>query len=340
MKFKYYIGALFIFVILIGLYVYSLSGESYTYHIPFSNRFITLPMAIWFIVPVLLFFIVVLLLEVSGKYRLWRKRTKYKNDYKLILQQIENQLLGKSESLTQPTMNRYKALSILLRNLTFDIKEGIPAKSGDGRLDDLIESLGDLKRGKYVNLKRFAPNENSPFIKQNILNQIHCDEKFASEVLKKGSYSQEYKQEAFKKLLSSQNGVEGLQKYVGEVKFNKDLANEVLGMCYAKKLDFDNNEIAKLCLEVGFTKEDYLHLAQKMKECYEPSSWMSLFETLANQDEHAETAYFYVLLELEMNDEVRERLNAHPKNELLKVRAYMDLKDSGKKYPLELFLLD
>ena len=340
MKFKYYIGALFVFVVIIGLYVYSLSGVSYTYQIPFTATTITLPVAIWYIVPVLLFFIVVLLLEVSGKYRMWRKRTKYKNDYSLILQQIENQLLDKDESLKQPTMNRYKALSILLGNLTFDIKDGVPTKSGNARLDELIESLGDLKRGEYVNLKKYAPNSKSHFIKQNILNQIHSDEKFASEVLKKSSYSLEYKQEAFKKLLTSETQNETLRKYVSEVKFSKDLANEVLGMCYAKKLEFDNDEIARLCLEVGFTKEDYLRLAQRMKECYEPSSWMSLFETLANQDEHAETAYFYVLLELEMNDEVRERLNAHPKNELLKVRAYMDLKDSGKKYPLELFLLD
>ena len=118
------------------------------------------------------------------------------------------------------------------------------------------------------------------------------------------------------------------------------MANKVLGMCYAQKMDFSDEEVAKLCAEVGYNKEDYLALAQKTKECYEPSSWVRLFEFLANKDENAELAYFYVLLELEMIDEAKERLNSHPQNELLKIRAYLDLKNLGKNYPLELFLLD
>ena len=101
-----------------------------------------------------------------------------------------------------------------------------------------------------------------------------------------------------------------------------------------------DEEVAKLCAEVGYNKEDYLALAQKTKECYEPSSWVRLFEFLANKDENAELAYFYVLLELEMIDEAKERLNSHPQNELLKIRAYLDLKNLGKNYPLELFLQD
>lgn len=124
MKFKYYIGALFVFIVLLGLYVYSLSGASFTFMIPFSTHSITLPVAIWFVVPVIVFFIIVIFLEIGGSYRMWRKRTKYKHDYKILLEQIENQLLSKDVPLKQPTMNRYKSLSILLGNLTLDIKRG------------------------------------------------------------------------------------------------------------------------------------------------------------------------------------------------------------------------
>lgn len=339
MKFKYYISALFVFIVLLGLYVYSLSGESYSFAIPLSTQIITLPVAVWFIIPVIVFFIIVGFLDIGGSYRMWRKRTKYKRDYKLILEQIENQLLNKDVPLKQPTMNRYKSLSILLNNLTLDIKDGIALKSGEARLDELIELLGDLKRGEYVNLKKFNPSEKSAFLRKNIFNQIHSDEKFATEVLKKASYDEQYKREAFKKLLS-QGETKTIKQFIGEIKFNKEIANEMLGMCYAKKMDFSNDEIAQLCAEVEYSKEDYLLLAQKLKECYEPATWVSLFENLANKDELAEMAYFYVLLELEMIDEAKERLNTYPQNELLKVRAYLDLKDLGKKYPLELFLLD
>ena len=339
MKFKYYIGALFVFIVLLGLYVYTLSGENYTYQIPFSIQTTTLPVAVWMIIPVIVFFLVVVFLEVGGAYRMWQKRTKYKNDYKILLTQIENQLLSKEVPFKQPTMNRYKKLAILLGNLTFDVKEGAPMKSGEARLDEIIEALGDLKRGEYVNLKKFAPGEKCPFLKQNILNKIRSDEKFATEILKKSNYGEELKQEAFKKLLETCE-IKDISRFVGEVKFNKDLANAMLGMCYAQKINFSDEEVAKLCTEVGYSKEDYLCLAQKMKECYEPTRWVGLFEFLTNKDENAELAYFYVLLELEMVDEAKERLNSHPQNELLKIRAYLDLKNLGKKYPLELFLLD
>lgn len=338
MKFKYYISALFVFIVLLGLYTYSLSGATYTYTFPFTTTSITLPVAIWFILPVLLFFIVVVFLEISGAYRMWYKRTKYKNDYKILLEQLEHQLLCK-EFHKQPKMNRYKALSILLGNLTLDIKEGIALKSGETRLDELITLLGDIKRGEYVNLKKYNPSEKCPFVIQNIENRINSDEKFAIEILKKSTSTDTQKRTAFKKLLENEQ-LGDIKRYVGEVKFNKDLANTMLNMCYAKKMDFSNDEVAQLCAEVGFNKRDYLLLAQRLKECYEPYAWVALFKDLASKDEGAEVAYFYVLLELEMIDEAKEHLNTHPQNELLKVRAYLDLKELGKKYPLELFLLD
>ena len=339
MKWKYYLGALLVFVVLLGLYVYSLSGERYTYHIPFSPYTITLPLAIWFVIPVLLFFIVIVCLRLGGIYRMWRRENKYKNDYKLLLEQIENQLLDKKVSLKQPSMDCYKRLSILLDNLTFGVKEGVLAKSGESRLDELLEILGDLKKGKDVNLKRFSLPNNSSFMRQNTFNQIENDEKFALEVLKKSHFDNEYKQAAFKKILDK-GATKDIKHFLSEVKMNKDLADTMLGMCYAKKIQLNNEEIAKLCKEVEYTKEDYLHLAQKIKKCYEPGLWVSLFENLANEDEKAEMAYFYVLLDLEMLDEAKERLNTYPQNEFLKIRAYLDLKSVGKKYPLELFLLD
>ncbi|MDY3113535.1 MAG: hypothetical protein SOW25_04320 [Helicobacter sp.] len=338
MKFKYYIVALFVFIVLLGLYVYSLSGETYTYTYPFTQNSITLPVAVWFILPVVVFFIVVVCLEIGGAYRMWRKRTKYKNDYRLILEQLESQLLQKKFS-HQPTMNRYKSLSILLSNLTFDIKDGIPLKSGDARLDELISLLGDIKRGEFVSLKKFNPNEKCPFVLQNTANRIKADDKFAIEILKKSSSSEENKRDAFKKLLDNENLIEA-KKYIEEVQFNKDLANTTLNMCYTKKMNFSNEEIAALCSKVKYTKQDYIVLAQKIKVCYEPDAWVGLFEFLANKDEVAEIAYFYVLLELEMLEVAKERLSTHPQNEFLKVRAYLDLKNLGKKYPLELFLLD
>ncbi|WP_104722693.1 hypothetical protein [Helicobacter mesocricetorum] len=339
MKWKYYLGALLVFVVFLGLYVYSLSGEQYTYHIPFSIYTITLPLAVWFVVPVLLFFVIIVCLRLGGMYRMWRRENKYKNDYKLLLEQIENQLLDKKVSLKQPSMDCYKRLSILLDNLTFDIKKEALVKSGEGRLDELLEVLGDLKQGKEVNLKRFSLPNDSSLKRQNTFNQIRNDEKFALEVLRKSHFENEYKQVALKKLLDS--GVtKDIKHFLSGVKMDKSLADTMLGMCYAKKIQLSNEEIIKLCKEIGYTKEDYLHLAQKMKKCYEPGLWVGLFESLADEDEKAEMAYFYVLLDLEMLDEARDRLNTYPKNEFLKIRAYLDLKSFGKKYPLELFLLD
>ncbi|MDA3966959.1 hypothetical protein [Helicobacter sp. WB40] len=336
MKFKYYFGASLFFIIILGLYVYSLSGYSYSYNVPFMDSVITLPIAVWFVIPIFLFFIVVVFLEIGGSFRLWQKRQAYKNDYKLLLTQIESQILNKEFPLKQPKMNRYKALSIILHNLTFDIKDGVPLKSGDERLDELIALLGDVKRGEYVNLKKFNPNNDSSFIRQNTLNEIHIDNKFAIEVLKKSIYKDEIKLEAFKKLLETEPN--DAKRFLNEVKFDKNTADFVMELCKAGKIDLSNEEIAKICMSVGYSKDNYVSLAHKLKERYEPPVWVGIFESLSSKDENAELSYMYVLLELEMIDEAKERLNTHAQNEFINLRAYMDLKTLGKKYPLELFL--
>ena len=336
MKFKYYFGTSLFFMIILGLYVYSLSGYNYSYDVPFLDKSITLPIAVWFVMPIFAFFIVVVCLEIGGSFRLWQKRQAYKSDYKLLLSQIESQVLSKDIQLKQPKMNRYKALSIVLHNLTFDIRDGVPLKSGDERLDELIVALGDVKRGKYVNLKKFNPSDDSLFVRQNTLNEIHCDSKFAIEVLKKSIYKDEIKLEAFKKLLEVEP--KDAKRFLSEVKLDKSVADLIMNLCKLGKIDLSNEEIASICIDVGYNKDDYVKLAHKLKDIYEPPIWVSVFEFLSSKDENAELSYMYVLLELEMIDEAKERLSSHAQNEFLNLRAYMDLKTLDKKYPLELFL--
>ncbi len=56
MKLKYYVTFSAIFMLIIGVYAYELESSSYTYHIPFSQMNITLPVAIWIILILALFF--------------------------------------------------------------------------------------------------------------------------------------------------------------------------------------------------------------------------------------------------------------------------------------------
>ena len=91
-------------------------------------------------------------------------------------------------------------------------------------------------------------------MKLNILNEIHNDKKFAAEVLKKQNYDEEYKQEAFKKLLEA-GDLKDIKRFVGEIKFNKDLANKVLGMCYAQKMDFSDEEVQNYVQRLATTKK-------------------------------------------------------------------------------------
>lgn len=340
MKLRVFFVILFAYIVLVGLYVFSINGDKYLYTLPLSSYEFSLPVAIWFIIPVLIFAIIVFFLELGANFQAWIQSRLIKEDFKLLLDQIQAELLEK-EFHALPKTRRYKTLSILLGNLELSPKVEMSKKTGDSSLDSFLESLGDIKRGNYIDLKKYSPNLESNIAKQNFSNRLNEDEKFAQEVLRDGRYTATQKQEAFRKLLQRDNEKE-VKKYLNSITLDESIAHLILNTCKEKKIAFSSEEILSLCGKTDFTyfsQNDYIALAKYTKEYFMPQQWIELFEALANKNEKAEAAYCYVLLDLEMIDATKERLaNTSIEDKgLMKLKAYLDLKESGKNYALDLF---
>ena len=94
MKLKYYVIFSFVFMFIMGLYVYSLESSTYTYDLPFSTTQLTLPVAVWILVIVLVFFIMTLIFFASAWAKEMLEDYHRKNDYDKLLTQINEQALN------------------------------------------------------------------------------------------------------------------------------------------------------------------------------------------------------------------------------------------------------
>jgi hypothetical protein len=87
-----------------------------------------------------------------------------------------------------------------------------------------------------------------------------------------------------------------------------------------------------------FDVRDYIELARKAKEIFGPDERLALFERLKALDEKAEGGYLYTLFDLEMIERAKEFFETTQEDEWQNFKAYLELKECGRNYPLDLFV--
>ncbi len=127
-----------------------------------------------------------------------------------------------------------------------------------------------------------------------------------------------------------------VKKVYSNVKLTKDMALKL----FLKDIDntefgLSKDEIQKITKNLNYTNEEYLTLAKLYKDALNPDKLLDLFETLSTDNEDAIGAYFYILLELEMIDQLKDLLSGYNDDEHKAIRALLDLKDAGKHYSFE-----
>lgn len=334
MKAKHYTLFWLLFSIAAGLYIYSFNSEIYTYTPPFGETSLSLPVAIWSLVPLFFFFVLSLCLILLGKAQSLWEEYHSKKDRELLLRQILAQASEK-EFKGELKTHTFKSISKILRRFKLIAQPHTPL-SDDEEIDSLIEASSKITQGEVVDLKRFHLPYTASLNLQNQLNRLKIDPKSALEILKKTEAPDSLKKVALLSLFESGEEKE-IRKYQNLIPLDKELAKALLGAYEAKRLKLGFDEIASLGEKAVFEARDYLGLAKELKGSLEPDSWLKLFEVLAEKHEAAEEAYLYVLLELEMIEVAKERLSAHSKEDFPKIRAFLELRKSGFSYPAEIF---
>ncbi|MFC3848273.1 hypothetical protein ACFOPX_07075 [Helicobacter baculiformis] len=335
MKLRYYTAFTLLFVIALGWYVHGIAPNHFALSI--STSIFDLPIALWIVGIVLLFFGFTLLFVLGGSLMNLFARYNERRDMEKLVRQIMDQDTKNTFIKASYHNSLFGTLSKILARFKLQADPNTP-ESGYEKLDRLFTYYQDINEEHAVDLHKYDFSPQNPFYIHNLHNQIRQDLKRAHEVLKSDAFSTEIKQHALIAIIERGSNKE-LPKVLknAEKLIDREVLAHLLEAYLRGKTTLNQETIARLCTLVGYESQDYLQLAKKTKILLAPDARFKFFEFLATQDERAERGLLYILLDLEMIDQVRERLSTHPKDEFMIINAYLDLKMMDKSYPLEVF---
>lgn len=321
---KYYFLLFFVFCILIGGGIFVLNPDPIA--ISLFQATVSFPLSVWILLGVGLFFLISLLIFANS----WAKKLllhrKTEKDLNLLIEQIYRQTLHQDwQSLSFKTPS-YQVLSQILAR--FNLSPNLhSSQSTNPKIDQLFCDLQELEKGVF--LKRTF-EKHTDFWTKNLLNRIDSDLKFAHKILDE-DFPCEIKEYAIQSLINRNAFNEKVMQKIPTLP-SQDLypiLNAILERGYKLKQE----DFISLLLK---TKEShYFELMQKFKQCFDPEFCIALFHELSRQKSEARSLYVYILMDYSMFDKAKEFLEDH--RDLILPKAYLELKDQGKNYPLELF---
>ena len=339
MKLKYYVVFAAIFMLIVGVYVYDLESASYTYHLPFSQMSITLPVALWVVLIVALFFVATLVVFASAWAKDLLENYHRKNDYNKLLSQINEQALNQDIKNRVFKRKAFGDLSKILQR--FYLKPRLDSvESFNRKIDTLFENYTDVMSGKVVDLKSYHLSRDNKFNMQNIKNKIQANYEKGFKILEE-NYPDELKRFAATEIIKNAKlkEIESIAPLLNGDNVDKPIAQEIFKLYLKNTKDIKPANIYALMKKTNTSAMDYVRYAISSKGELAPDEWIRFFEGCADNDENAEMAFFYVLFELEMIDKAKERHRSHSKGEYKIIDAYLDLRSLGKHYPFDIFLL-
>lgn len=332
MGLKSYIGFSILLLIIIGVAVFSIQPGDYELKV--FDLSLTLPIVVWVLLPmVVLLLASVLHLMFYGTLN-YCKLSGFKKDEENIIEVIKALLLEKKDNRKFKTSG-YKNLAAILKQFNLDVKENTFTSKNES-LNDTVSKIKDIKAGKHIADKSLKLPLDSNLAKQNLINKVNEQVDYAVDILKRvDQHSVDVVRAAFFNVLENKS-MTTIKKLYSNVNLDKEMALKL----FLKDIDnnefgLSNEEILKITKSLNYTKEEYITLAKLYKEVLSPDKLLSLFETLSNENEMALDAYFYVLLELEMIEKLKDLLGGYGDDEYKPFKALLDLKDAGKHYSLD-----
>lgn len=328
---KYIIFSIILIIAVFG-YVHSLElGE---YNITILDYSLSLPVAVWMIVPISVLALATYLHLIFYSILVYFKQRAVKKDHETMIELVKSELLEKT-NLYKFKTKEFKNLSSILSQFKLEVKDERFTSTNE-ELNKVVSSVQDIKDGKFVNDKSLKINETTKLANLNMLNKVNEQIDFAVDVIKKPeNYSANVVRQAFENVLREKS-MTTVKKLYKNIKLDKELAVKLFEKDAANnEFGFSVEEILKIVKDLDYTKEDYLALAKNYETILKPDQIIALFEKLSSEIEEATPAYLHVLCEYEMIEKVKEVISSTPDTEFTAFKALLDLKDAGKHYNLE-----
>lgn len=335
MGIKRYILLALIYIIGVGLYIYSFNGESFT--LAFFGFSLVLPIAVWIVVPTfLLFFASVIHLTYYYVVYLIHKR-ELKKDFEAFELSAKNIILEENVDISYKTEG-FKLVGKILQSMSFNSASCVIPKENE-ELSKVCTVVANIKNGQYEDLKKYKLSKTNPLVIQNNINRLKVEPKYAIEVLKNSQdKSSELCLRAYDALLDFATFNE-IKKY--DFTPDKRTFRRMMERYLDEKDNFeiDIKSIEEMLEKFNANREDYLELAREIKPKLSPDALIALFEKLYNtKGSLAADAYLYVLYDLQMIHKIKEILENSDADEFVKFRTVIFLRDHGKSIDIDKFL--
>lgn len=334
MRLQRYSFASFLLILLIGSLVYTQTSDVYTFVV--MSIPISLPIAIWMVLPVIFLYGASIAHMMYYSYANSKDRKRLKNDLKKLSKSIAQSLL------LEPKPFKYKREDIADVAMVLDGSEmrlkNLDIAPKDEELQKIIETIGKIESGESVDLSKYKLSKENIYFEKNVINKIHEDNDFIEFVLRnKSNYTPYATHIAFSKFITYAD-FKSIEK-LSELIRRDDLFVIIDRFCNKDEciMNLSAKDFMNLKSKLSLSPKDYILISKKFKKVLSPDGLIEFFADLKELDESAEEAYVYTLLDFEMVDRAKEYLEQSAPNELLKFKAYLALKDSGKNYSLELF---
>lgn len=337
MGIKRYIVLTVVFILAVGLYVYSFNGDRYVFE--FYKFSLDFPVAFWVIIPTILLFIASTahMLYYYVKY-FWKDRVLRKDleSFKIALGQ---KVMGEDSEIEYKT-DCFKFIANSIKMMEY--KEVEDFDSEDENIESNRKIVKCLSGGEVVDLKKYKLSSASRLLEQDRLNRLAKDPKYATVILKEcKDESSELCKKAYFEYLQYAD-FEDIKKigFAPTKEMFRVLMRRYLEEEGTVAIELDFDSMQELLMQFKANREDYLELAYEIKTKLDPDALMVLFEKLYNSPEHeaASDAYLYVLYELQMLDKIREILDSSDEDEFVKWKTILFLRDHGKNVDSGLFL--
>lgn len=332
---RYTLGTLAL-MLFIGWYISQFLGYNQSESISFFGIHLpALPVAVLVLFPVFVLYVVSVLHMTYYSLKSFFKLRNYQKDYTMLVDMIMDELLNKDHHYhfkTQP----YKLLAKVLENTSMTIDDNVELTENE-KVNTVLNMLSDIKAGKVVDLKKFNLDTTNPIMVQNQKNRMMNLDLNPEEILSKSEkYSQDIIEKAYINYVA-QAPMYAIEKYKEFI--TKDALFIILARVNSEEntLEVSNESLLDLIDRLELKKSDYMSISKELSIHMIPEQRIKLFEELSQKDEEANDAYFYTLLDLEMVEKAKECLDSVGPDDALKFRAYLDLKESGHNYNINLF---
>ena len=334
MGIKRYILLTLIYMIAVGLYVYSFNGELYTLEL--FGLSLNMPIAVWVIVPVILLFVATIIHLVFYNFKDFLHQRALKKDFETFKEVAKLRILSEKGNGSFKTEG-FKAVGDMLSVMKFDANADVTLF--DAELAKAHEVARSIHAGNYEDLKKYKLTKENPLVIQNSINRLETEPRFALEVLKGcKELDSELCAKAYDALLGFASFNE-IRRY--DFPYDKHTFNRLMKryLNADDSFDMDIKAIEEILDKCNADRLDYLDLARDIKIKLSPDALIALFEKLYNsKGTVAADAYLYVLYDLQMMDKIRELLIHSDPDEFTKFKTIMFLRDNGKTLDIDKFL--